>query len=184
MLWKPSLKRMDIKLVCSNVVEKLSNTQTVPKLNLSEWRNTPTLFQWNSSNVFVRNGVYRFLILTLETLQTKTDNFANSVAPDETARNEPSHLELHCLPFCSWCMTDTPFHNNECIQNHSRNSPLHKLKGLKVTIAISVKRNSRRYKYMFGRRSYKRKRAKFNSDCFISYRESDIKPALSLLVYA
>ena len=26
--------------------------------------------------------------------------FANSVDPDETAHNEPSHQDLHCLPFC------------------------------------------------------------------------------------
>ena len=38
--------------------------------------------------------------LTLSTLQTKTDAFANSVDPDETACNEPSHQDLHCLPFC------------------------------------------------------------------------------------
>ena len=25
--------------------------------------------------------------------------FANSVDPDETAHNEPSHQDLHCLPF-------------------------------------------------------------------------------------
>ena len=35
---------------------------------------------------------------TLSALQTKTDNFANSVDPDETAHNEPSHQDLHCLP--------------------------------------------------------------------------------------
>ena len=37
--------------------------------------------------------------LTLSLLQTKTDSFANSADPDEMARNEPSHLDLHCLPF-------------------------------------------------------------------------------------
>ena len=26
--------------------------------------------------------------------------FANNVDPDETAHNEPSHQDLHCLPFC------------------------------------------------------------------------------------
>ena len=30
-----------------------------------------------------------------------TDFFANSVDPDETAHNEPSHLDQHCLPFWS-----------------------------------------------------------------------------------
>ena len=40
-------------------------------------------------------------LLTLSALQTKTDNFANHVDPDEMVRNEPSHLDLHvqCLSF-------------------------------------------------------------------------------------
>ena len=29
---------------------------------------------------------------------TTTAEFANTVDPDETARNEPSHLDLQCLP--------------------------------------------------------------------------------------
>ena len=33
-------------------------------------------------------------------MQTKTDTCANSVDPDKTAHNEPSHQDLHCLPFC------------------------------------------------------------------------------------
>ena len=33
--------------------------------------------------------------LTLSALQTKPDTCANSVDPDETARNEPSHQDLH-----------------------------------------------------------------------------------------
>ena len=37
--------------------------------------------------------------LTLSSLQTKTNTFANSVGPDETSHNEPSHPDLHCLPF-------------------------------------------------------------------------------------
>ena len=28
------------------------------------------------------------------------DTYANSVDPDETARNEPSHQDIYCLPFC------------------------------------------------------------------------------------
>ena len=57
----------------------------------------------------------------------KKDNFANSVDPDETARNEPSHLDLHCLSLCSWFMVYTHIRNNGCAQNQSRKSPLHKL---------------------------------------------------------
>ena len=38
----------------------------------------------------------KFIIwLTLSVLQTKKDTCANSVDPDE-----PSHQDLHCLPFC------------------------------------------------------------------------------------
>ena len=37
--------------------------------------------------------------MTLSSLQTNTYTFANMVDPDETAQ-EPSHLDLHCLPFC------------------------------------------------------------------------------------
>ena len=33
----------------------------------------------------------------LNHLKTKADTFANSVDPDETAHNEPSHLDLHSL---------------------------------------------------------------------------------------
>ena len=33
-------------------------------------------------------------------LQTKAYAVAKSVDPDETAHNEPSHQDLHCLPFC------------------------------------------------------------------------------------
>ena len=39
--------------------------------------------------------------MILSALQTNTDTFANSVDPDETAHHEPSHQDLHCLPFCS-----------------------------------------------------------------------------------
>ena len=38
--------------------------------------------------------------LISSTQDTNTDVCANSVDPDETARNEPSHQELHCFPFC------------------------------------------------------------------------------------
>ena len=32
-------------------------------------------------------------------VQTEKDIYAKSVDPDETARHQPSHLDLHCLPF-------------------------------------------------------------------------------------
>ncbi len=39
-----------------------------------------------------------YALLTLSTLQTSIKRtFANSADPDEPARNEPSHQDLHCL---------------------------------------------------------------------------------------
>ena len=38
--------------------------------------------------------------LTLSALHTKLGTFANNAEPDVTANNEPSHQDLHCLPFC------------------------------------------------------------------------------------
>ena len=31
-------------------------------------------------------------------LETKVDQFASNVDPDEVADNKPPHLDLHCLP--------------------------------------------------------------------------------------
>ena len=42
--------------------------------------------------------------------------YVNSVDPDETARNEPSHQDLHCLPFCLSVKTETPIFNNGTVQ--------------------------------------------------------------------
>ena len=38
---------------------------------------------------------------TFQPYRPKNDTFANSEDPDEMAQNEPSHHDLHCLPFCS-----------------------------------------------------------------------------------
>ena len=38
------------------------------------------------------------LILTLKAPNTTIAKFANTADPDETAHNEPSHLDLQCLP--------------------------------------------------------------------------------------
>ena len=39
------------------------------------------------------------LYLTLSARQTKTNTCSNNIDPDETASNEPSHEDLHYLPF-------------------------------------------------------------------------------------
>ena len=38
--------------------------------------------------------------LILPSVQSDTDTFAIGANPDETARNEPVHQDLHSLPFC------------------------------------------------------------------------------------
>ena len=38
-------------------------------------------------------------MLTLKAPNTTIAEFANTVDPDETAHNEPSHLDLQCLPY-------------------------------------------------------------------------------------
>ena len=70
-------------------------------------------------------GIERALIHS--DLQITTDTFANSADPDETARNGPSHLDLHCLPFCYWILTGTPTCNNGYVQIQRWKSPFPKL---------------------------------------------------------
>ena len=48
----------------------------------------------------------------MSVLQIETIFVTNSVDPDETAQSEPSHQNLHCLPFCFDFLTETPFWNN------------------------------------------------------------------------
>ena len=47
---------------------------------------------WETSKVFYQNT------LTLKARNTTIAEFANTADPDETAHNEPSHLDLQCLP--------------------------------------------------------------------------------------
>ena len=57
-----------------------------------------------------------YKVLTLSILQINPDSCANSVAPDETARNEPSHQDLHCLSVCFEFLTDICNNGNAQIQ--------------------------------------------------------------------
>ena len=54
----------------------------------------PTLFYWWDCS-------------TLTAWQTKANICANSTDPDETAHYGPSHQDIHCLTFRSWCTTFT-----------------------------------------------------------------------------
>ena len=74
-----------------------------------------------------------FRSLTLATLQTKIDPFANSVDQDETAHNKPSHQDLHCLPFCSrfWISTSV-CNNGSVLSKDGRVSLRNGVKGLNI----------------------------------------------------
>ena len=58
--------------------------------------------------------------------EKKTSNFANSVDPDEMAHYEPSHLDLHCLPFCSCFWPDDLFAMMDMPKIQRRKIPLYK----------------------------------------------------------
>ena len=76
------------------------------------------------------------LNLTLLTLHTRPYTFANSIDLDETARDEPSHLDLNCLQSCFFLfLNDTFICNNEHIQIKRQKSLLEKLRGETVKIA-------------------------------------------------
>ena len=55
---------------------------------------------YNAQSLSLSPFIISIHILTLSSLQINTDTFANSADPDEMAHNEPSHQDLHCLPFC------------------------------------------------------------------------------------
>ena len=54
-------------------------------------------------NIYIHTvKIYRIETIefhTLEVLNTAITEFANTEDPDEMAHYEPSHLDLHCLPF-------------------------------------------------------------------------------------
>ena len=70
--------------------------------------------------------------LTLSSLQTNADTFANSADPDETARNELSHQVLHCLLFCFRVLTQTPICSNGFVLIQKWKSPIQKNTGERV----------------------------------------------------
>ena len=81
-------------------------------------------------SVFLKNEMF-----TLSAPQTKPNTSANREDPDETAHNEPSHLNLHCLPFRFQFFTDTPICNNGHIQIQGWKSTIHKYKGETIKFA-------------------------------------------------
>ena len=73
-----------------------------------------------------------FPLLTLSFLQTNADTYAKSVDPDETAHDEPSHLDQHCLPFYLIFLAEFPICINGCVQIQRCKSQLWKLRGERV----------------------------------------------------
>ena len=66
-------------------------------------------------------GSFYCVFLTLSSLKTK-QIFANSVDPDETALNEPSNQDIHCLLYCF--VADFLLCNNGYAQVQKWKSPL------------------------------------------------------------
>ena len=101
---------------------------------LSVWPISPALCNHNKvllSYRIVNKWIYRITpkysdILILSVIQTKTDTYANSIEPDETAHNKPFHQHIHYLPFS--------FSNrNPCLQkwigtSSRKKKPLQKLR--------------------------------------------------------
>ena len=61
------------------------------------------MIYWLSQEAFLQaDQLFPFFVqhLTVSLLLSKTGTCTNSADPDETARNEPSHQDLHSLPFC------------------------------------------------------------------------------------
>ena len=71
-------------------------------------------------------------------MPTDTDTNVNSVDPDETARHEPSHQDLRCLPLWFWLKTETPICNNEHALIQRLKTPLQKLRGEWVNRQVEV----------------------------------------------
>ena len=70
----------------------------LPNTNICN-RYTVTI-SWKSQVLkcsFMKTRETDFFSLILSSLQTKPNTCANSVDPDEMARNEPSHQDLHCF---------------------------------------------------------------------------------------
>ena len=59
----------------------------------------------------------------LSSLQTNAGIFLNSADPEETARNEPSHQDLHSFQSCYWFVTETPICDNGSVQIKKQKSP-------------------------------------------------------------
>ena len=82
MLKRTKIRKSSIHLHCLSKFSVLS-------VELASYKNIPYLR--------IMAGVFKF-DLTLEVLEMKIAEFANSVHLDEVAHHEPLHLDLPCLP--------------------------------------------------------------------------------------
>ena len=75
---------------------------------------------------FLGISIHIFIVCSsgLFRLPEQNNVFAKRVDPDETAHHEPSHLDLHYLPFCFDFLTETPILNNGSVQIQSWKRPL------------------------------------------------------------
>ena len=64
----------------------------------------------------------------------QTSTCANSVDPDETARHEPSHLDIHRLSFSFRFLTETPIYISGQVQIQEWKYPLHKLRSERIKL--------------------------------------------------
>ena len=76
-------------------------------------------------------------ILTPLARKTKTDICANSVDPDETASYEPSHQDLHCLPFFFYFRLKSPFVSADMAKVKDRRVHLRNA-GIKIFLEMQV----------------------------------------------
>ena len=75
------------------------------------------IWSLNTGLTCISNGLRKLArVLTCKVPNTTIAEFANTVDPDETAHNEPSHLDLQCLPSSLLIFQ----HNSGYIQSFSK----------------------------------------------------------------
>ena len=106
----PPIRFVSLEILGKKKPQKLGNNSNAQKYRyLSEFplecnsnlhSQNMILYQSNKKkNSISQHGNISMSLLTLSAWQTKTDTCANGVDPDETAHNELSHQDLHCLLF-------------------------------------------------------------------------------------
>ena len=84
------------------------------------------VFFWN---LLVSFSIY---FIALSSLQTHTDTLQRV----QIQSKELSHLDIYCLPFCYWFLTETPICTNGCIQIQRWKSPFQKLRDERMKLQL------------------------------------------------